>query len=373
MELTPDQPQPSDGVIANDPVKVSAGPPSPLEMPTALVDVSDLQLVNLAHKATQIIEAFPDRYPNPRELEEMTRVFGLDLVTVALVKILSQISPNRFFLDRVDGAYRSLKAKNFIAPNTELGRMVPELCVIESHDPFTPGSAWGKHVDTWRSWARECGYTTEVIRTKSGHHPLENAELIRRQLSEMPHDNRVIATLGQGGAEFRILIEKLLKSAPHELHGIQMWLNVAGLVRGASGPQTPSSLDKKINGLGYRVRGWPFEVASYLSSTNPRLSIEPDFGGLSFVCVSMVGLPNVATAPNGLKGVFQKLGTNGPNDGVAMFHESIVRPGYIVPVSGMSHRAESDRLGPWLKSVLLAFQEDFTLDSKKRRRLQIDF
>lgn len=364
MELTPDRSQKVEDSIALDPV----APP----MPTPLSEASDVQVLNLAHKATQIIEAFPDRYPNPRELEEMTRVFGLDLVTVALVKVLSQISPNRFFLERVDQAFRNLKSKEFFAPKSELGKMTPELCVIESSDPFAPGAGWGKHVDQWRAWARECGYTTEVIRTKPGNHPLENADLIRKQLAEMPHDNRVIATVGQGGAEFRILVEKLLKSSPFELHGIQMWLNVAGLIRGASGPQALSKVDKKINGFGYRLRGWPSDIAGYLSSSHARLVAEPDFSGLSFVCVSMVGLPNVVTAPAGLKGAFQKLGMNGPNDGVAMFHESIVRPGYVVPVSGMSHRAESERLGPWLKSVLLAFQEDFILDSKSRRRLQID-
>lgn len=361
MEITPDRSKPAAAASALDPA-----------MPTPLSEASDIQVLNLAHKATQIIEAFPDRHPNPRELEEITRVFGLDLATVALVKILSQISPNRFFLERVDQAYRDLKSKDYTVQRTELGKLTPELCVIESHDPFAPGSAWGKHVEQWRAWARECGYTTEVIRTKPGNHPLENADLIRKQLSEMPHDNRIVATLGQGGAEFRILVEKLLKSAPHELHGIQMWLNVAGLVRGASGPQAPNKIDKKINGFGYRLRGWPSDIAGYLSSANARLAIEPDFSGLTFVCVSMVGLPNILSAPVGIKGAFQSLGINGPNDGVAMFHESIVRPGYIVPVSGMSHRAESERLGPWLKSVLLAFQEDFILDSKSRRRLQID-
>lgn len=361
MDIAPDRSKLAENAGELDPV-----------MPTPLIEASDVQVLNLAHKATRIIEAFPDRYPNPRELEEMTRVFGLDLVSVALVRILSQVSPNRFFLERVDQAFRNMKAKEFVAPETGLGKMTPELCVIESHDPFAPSTAWGKHVNQWRTWARQCGYTTEVIRTKPSQHPLENAELIRKQLAELPHDNRVIATLGQGGAEFRILVEKLLKVAPHELHGIQMWLNVAGLIRGASGPQAYSPLDKKINGFIYRLRGWPSDIASYLSNSHARLMPEPEFSGLSFVCVSMVGLPNVATAPPGLKGSFQKLGVSGPNDGVALFHESIVRPGYIVPVSGMSHRAESERLGPWLKAVLLAFQEDFILDSKNRRRLQID-
>lgn len=369
MEMTPDR---ISSQTQLDPVKPNSSATPEPEMPAALAENSDLQVLNLAHKATQIIEAFPDRYPNPRELEEMTRVFGLDLVTVALVKILSQISPNRFFLDRVDESFRRLKAKDFQPPKTELGKMAPELCVIESQDPFAPGTVWGGHVDLWRSWARQCGYTTELIRTKKGNHPLENADLIRRQLAEMPHDNRVIATLGQGGAEFRIVTEMLLRSSPHELHGIKMWLNVAGLIRGASGPQQQNLIDEKITALGYRLSGYPSNASKYLAHSNPRLQPEPDFNGMSFVCVSMVGLPNIVTAPLGLKGSFQKLGLKGPNDGVALFHESIVRPGYVVPVNGMSHRAEADRLGPWLKSVLLAFQEDFILDSKSRRRLQLD-
>lgn len=341
-----------------------------------LEERSDRQLLNLAHKATQIIDAFPDRAPNARELEEMTRVFGLDLVTVALVKILGQISPNRFFLERVDRAIRDLKTPGFQIPKPDLGGDLgvdaPEFCVIESQDPFAPGSQWGGHVDGWRAWARECGFTTEVIRTERGRHPLENAALIREQLAKSPHEHRVIATIGQGSTEFRLLVEQLLKSSRHELHGIKMWLNVCGLVQGASAPEIPNAVDRKINSFGYRLRGWPTGINEYLSHSYPRLRTEPDFSGLSMVAVSLVGLPSLENTPGGMRANFASLAARGPNDGVAMFHESIVKPGYIVPITGMSHRAEPEKLGPWLKAVLLGYLEDFTLDSKNRRRLQID-
>lgn len=341
-----------------------------------LEDRTDRQLLNLAHKATQIIEAFPDRTPNARELEEMTRVFGLDLVTVALIKILSQISPNRFFLERVDRAIRELKLSGPSPAKPDLGGAIgpdaPEFCVIESQDPFATGSQWGAHVDEWRSWARSCGFTTEVIRTERGLHPLENAALIREQLAKNPHEHRVIASIGQGSAEFRLLVEQLLKSARHELHGIRMWINVCGLIRGASFPEIPNLVDRKINAFGYRLRGWPLGIGEFLSHAYPRLRAEPEFSNLAMVAVSLVGLPNLETAPGGLKSSFASLATRGPNDGVVMFQDSIIKPGYIVPVSGMSHRAEPEKLGPWLKAVLLGYLEDFTLDAKNRHRLQID-
>jgi hypothetical protein len=341
-----------------------------------LSDRTDRQLLNLAHKATQIIEAFPDRLPNTREMEEMTRVFGVDLVNVALIKILAAISPNRFFLERVDHAIRELRYSGNRSSKLDLrgslGADAPEFCVIESQDPFATRSRWGGHVNEWRDWARSCGLTTEVLRTEQRLHPLENASLIREQLAKNPHEHRIIASVGQGSAEFRLLVEQLLKSAPHELHGIRLWINVCGLIRGASSPTIANAVDRRFNSCSYRLQGWPLAVGDYLGRLNPRLRLEPDFCKLQMVNVSIVGIPSLENAPFGLKSSFDHLSARGPNDGVVMFHDSIVRPGYILPIAGMSHRAEPEKLGLWLKAVLRAHLEDFTLDTRNRQRLQLD-
>ena len=316
-----------------------------------LRESSDRTVVNLAHKSALIVEAFPDRIPNARELADMTRAFGPDLVTMSLTKILAQVSPNKYFLDRVDRIYRDLRLDGRVRDeNDKTAALVPqtdraELCVIESVDDLTPGAKWGGHVETWRSWARSVGLTTDVIQTESKNSLLANADVIRRELALQPHDRRIIATVGRGGAEFRLLLEQLLKTAPHELEGIQMWINVAGLIRGGSG-------------VAGRHRRWWRRKTHALSHTNPRLRAEPELHGLPFVCVSMVGFPALVEVPVGLKGSFAEMAKSSPNDGLATFHESIIRPGYVVPVPGMSHAAESARLKPWFQAVLASFDFD---------------
>lgn len=336
-------------------------------------DASDRTALNLAHKAGMIVEAFPDRIPNARELEDMTRAFGLDLVTMALVKIIAGVSPNKYFFERVDRVYRDIQLGLFEpAPMKQEDRA--ELCIIESVDPLVSGANWGGHVEQWRSWGRKAGLTTDVIQTSKKNSLLANAEIIRRELALQPHDRRIIATVGQGGAEFRLLLEQLLKTAPHELHGIQMWVNVAGLVRGGSGVRLKRQgwWDRKALEISSLMRGWPASISRQLSNTNPRLAPEPSLQGLPFVCVSMVGLPTVGDVPTGLKGSYLKMASRGPNDGLATFHESLLRPGYIVPVPGMSHRAEPQRLGPWFQAVLAAFAFDRETKISLRNATQSD-
>lgn len=335
--------------------KVSRDADIPLGWPQ-LPEASDRTPVNLAHKAKLIVDAFPDRLPNVRELEDMTRSFGFDLVAMALVKILSNLTPNRYFLERVDRIYRDVqlaRGKETFKPLAERS----ELCIVES---VGPGASWGAHVETWRAWGRKAGVTTEVIQTEKRNGLLANAELIRDELLSRPHDQRIIATLGQGSAEFRLLLEQLLKTAPHELSGLQMWVNVAGLVQGASGLTAlhGNVWGRKMSEFKNWTEGRPASIGRQLEALNPRLRCPVDLRGLPFVCVSMVGFPSVGDVPMGLKGSFLKMAEKGPNDGFATFHESIVQPGYVVPIPGMSHKAEPERLGPWFQAVIAAFEDD---------------
>lgn len=336
----------------------------------SFTEAGDRNLLNLAHKSAMIVDAFPDRIPNARELEDMTRAFGTELVSMSLVKILANVSPNKFFLERVDRVYRDLRLQAGRASDsvdlTSISHALvkqderAELCVIESVDPLTPGAKWGGHVETWRAWGRKVGLTTDVIQTNRKNSLIANAEVIRRELAAQPHDRRIIATVGQGSAEFRLLLEQLLKTAPHELDGIQMWINVSGLVRGSTGISNMQRgwWARQTTALSCWMKGWPSTIAHQLSQTNPRLRVEPELHGLPFVCVSIVGFPGVADVPAGLKSSFLNMSRTAPNDGLSYFHEAILRPGYVVPVPGMSYKAESERLGPWFQAVLTAFAFD---------------
>lgn len=328
---------------------------------------SDRHSMSLAYKAYSIVEAFPDRIPNARELEEMTRAFGIEIVTMALSRILAQVTPNKYFVEQVeslmrqsgawaDGRVRYSDDMDWRKGAQEQTDLRFELCIIESVDPLTMGLKWADHVGHWQKWARRAGLTTDVIRTRKSNSLMANAELIRKELASQPHDRRIIATLGQGGAEFRLLLEQILRTSPEELDGVRAWINVSGLIRGASGAglRRRRWWGRRTDEFDNLIRGWPSSMSRQLSPQNMRLKQEVDLVGLPMVCVSMVGMPTVQDVPLGMKRQFLKLTEGGPNDGLAYFHESIIRPGYIVPVPGMSHKSEASKLAPWFIATLQA-------------------
>lgn len=345
--------------ISLKPLSAPAEPAS-IALPN-VSEASDRQPMSLAFKAHSIVEAFQDRYPNARELEEMTRAFGIEIVTMALCRILAQVTPNRYFLEQVEGLmresgqWRDGRVEHAADVKKPIGKGF-ELAIIESVDPSVPGAKWGSHVTAWKKLARRAGLTTDVIHTKKSGSLIRNAEIIRQALAARPHDHRIIATVGQGGAEFRLLLEQVLKTTPEELEGVRAWINVNGLIRGASGLAMRQRRwwDRRAVGLSSALRGWPLSLPEQLSTRNPRLKADIDLVGLPLVCVSMVGMPTVRDVPLGLKRLHLELSKLGPNNGLAMFHEMILRPGYIVPVPSLSHRTESDVLAPWFMATLKA-------------------
>lgn len=329
-------------------------------------DASDREVVSLAYRSESIVEAFPDRLPNQREIEEMSLAFGPELVQMALLRILGRISPNRYFYEQVEATLRDspdLKPSSMLWLNKREPPVLSprdlahryELCIVASVDPASPGAEWGAHVREWQHWARLSGMTTDVIQTKKGQSLLSNAETIRKFLAENPHDRRIIATLGQGGTEMRLLIDHLSRTESlDEFEGVRAWLNVSGIIHGASGlsKMRESKWNQKADSVKQFFRGWPASISAQLSSENMRLRQELDWKTIPFVCVSLVGFPNVGDVAVGHKGQFMNLVRRSPNDGVCLFHEAIVKPGYIIPVPHMSHRAEAMRLAPWFMATV---------------------
>lgn len=331
---------------------------------------SDRELVSLAYRSEAIVEAFSDRWPTARELEEMSKTFGPELVQVALARILSRVTPNRYFYEQVESVLRdspdlrpssilwiNKREPPVLSPKELTNRY--ELCIVSSVDPFQKGRQWGSHVGEWQHWARLSGMTTSVIETRKSQSLLSNAETIRRFLIENPHERRILATMGQGSTEFRLLLDQLSKLGTlSELEGLRAWVNVCGIVNGATGlnETLKSPWERRSNQLVQFMRGWPSQITQHLSASNPRLRLAPDWRGLNLVAVSLVGLPTVGDVAMGLKGRYLSLAKKSPNDGVCTFHDSIVRPGYVIPVPHLSHSAESMRLAPWMMATLRALK-----------------
>ncbi len=335
---------------------------------------SELTEVGLLLRATPLADAFEGRLPLLRELLDINEHFGVEIAQTVFGLALDRSATYGKFLRRI----RSFDLREF-SPNgagsVEIARQPLEVTFISSSLPV-PGRtdlAARFQIETWRSWAREMGFTTDLIETDPRLSLRQNGQLISSYLISNPHQRRLLITYGAGAAEFRSCLASRLgfRGAADsaladfgELGSIRAWINIAGAYRGASFArlQNESRLVKlkrvlsKSLGL-KRVN----DRARFWNQLDPRLpawTVDPVFPREMKV-INVVGFPLRTEMPVGLMASHDRLArTIGPNDGAVGLYESVAHPGLIVPVAGMSHRAEALKLEPILKRLLAIIAMD---------------
>ena len=298
--------------------------------------------------ANQLGAVFEGRLPTARELENITEELGVAMATGILLKIL-QDSP-------LHGEFaRRMRDEEPSAAKARPARMNEcEVAVIASNH-FASGREWGDHVDAWRAWARELGYTTEVIETQKSLSVAENARRIREFLKANPHPKRLLVSYGQGSAEFRYLLHRLRAlNALDEVDGIRSWLNVCGAVYGSSySAYLNESLFRRM--LSKWQLQWSGRSPLVLSETSNLYPLWKELPPIPrhLTTINLVGLAEASDLPQGFRFPFDLLAKSQPNDGVVRFLEAVAHPGFIVPVQGMSHRLIDYKLKPALQRSLL--------------------
>jgi hypothetical protein len=313
----------------------------------------DLTEVGLAFKATPLAEVFKGRLPTAAELRNMNEEFGVELATAIFLKTLEMSRLHGEFERRM----RALDPKDAADRLHEANSV--EVLVVASN-LYQSGRQWGDHVDSWRAWARESGFQTEVIETDPRATIDGNARLIRDHLANRPHPCRILVTYGQGTSEFRYFLQRrsseegMAKARATELAGLRGWVNVCGSFSGAS-----SSRSLQQGGL----RRLATAVAMRWAGRNPQVLEETSPGYLMWkrpapipdelVVTSVIGLPLRSQIPRGLHVLYSRLAKKFPNDGVVSVVEAMAQRGFVVAVPGMSHRAEDAKLKPVLQRTLL--------------------
>ena len=200
---------------------------------------ADLGDMNLAHKAAQLAEVFEGRLPTARELANISEELGIEMASAILYRVINDSPVHGEIAKRM----RAIDPNDPIDRNPIQGKI--EVTIVASN-LFRSQRSWGDHVESWRKWARETGFTTDVIETESKLSISENARLIREHLLRHPHPNRFLVTYGQGAAEFRFILQKLQVAGVNEaLSGIQAWVNVCGSFAGSGLSQFHNSTPLK--------------------------------------------------------------------------------------------------------------------------------
>lgn len=309
-------------------------------------------------KAQPLVEAFGGRLPLKRELADINEHFGIAMAMAVFAQGVEAADRHGPFLRRL----RSLSI-----PKSKIGSAQSfDVAIIPSTLPQS-GREWGSHVETWRAWARELGFQTTVIETDPKAPVVENARTIARKLISEPHPLRILVSYGQGSAEVRRLLERKViaengsaaePTFGYEWSGIAAWINVCGAIQGSTSSQllTKSFARRALSNLRMRAKG---------RNPNVLLETSADQGfwrkpyqipsGLKVI--NIVGLPFMNSVPQGLRHLYYQMATQGPNDGVVDLYESLVQPGWIVPILEMSHRAEDYKLKPLLQRSLVALAE----------------
>lgn len=318
----------------------------------------DLTEVALAWRGAQIAEVFAGRLPSTKELRDLNQELGVEVATSAFLQAAAKATGHgelsrevrSFELDAVTRELRSTANRH-------------ELLFIHSQLPQC-GRKWGDHVETWRGWARAMGFTTDDVPTDPRATVSANARAILDYLKKNPHPNRIVVTYGQGASELRLLLQRSwgergtgteseFSIKRRELAGLRGWISVCGSFGGAaaSGLATAKPWTWWASALRLRVAG---RHPLVLKETSPSFSMwrtPPKFPE-GFVAVSVVGVPYLSQVPLSLRASYEAIAKALPNDGVVAVNEALVPGGLVLPIQGMSHRAEDVKLEPVFKRLL---------------------
>lgn len=322
-------------------------------MTARATDSPDTNPMSLLRRAIPIAEAFQGRVPLRSELRELTRELGVELATSVFQRAVLNSDLHGPFT-------REVRAFD-LSDRSILSRLASgfEVTVVASN-LYQSGRTWGDHVEEWRGWAREMGFTTDAIATDPRASVAANARHISNHLSETKHPHRILVTYGQGASEFRFLLDRKLRRdaesvsrTGNELSTVRAWINVCGSFGGAmaSDRLLKGFINRKMNRFEMRLKGRNPLVLDETSTQSPLWKNAPSVPSQMLVA-SLVGIPLLSQIPAGLITSYREIAQVEPNDGAVAVMDAVAHPGLIVPAPGLSHRAESVVLEPVFRRLL---------------------
>lgn len=334
---------------------------------------TELTEVGLRVRAAPLAAAFPDRLPLARELKDINEHFGVEIAQATFSTVVEKHPHYGPFLKRV----RGFDSRKFAESELRDIAASFEVTIVASQLPRS-GRTWGDHSSEWASWARSLGFKTDVIRTLPSNDIWQNAALISSHLLSNPHPRRILITIGQGAAEFRSLLTRRLgvranSPAPKaeqagELDSIRLWINIAGAYSGSDAIRywKRSLLTQVALSFELWTSGRNRSVMNQIDSKLSAFKSAPNFPAAMQV-VNVVGLPLRAQIPSELILSYHALSKSMPTDGLTELYNSLAHPGLIVPIEGMSAKAESLKLEPILKRLLAVYAEDAAVRESNKK------
>ena len=294
--------------------------------------------------------------PGLAELQSYTTAHGIEAATRWFYQAAVESEACRAFVLLLDGVATSTgdeRGSRVAGARTTL--QTPRILVVPAffHRERPQYGGDGRFVV---AAAQAAGLVAQVAQTHSRGGVSENVPLVWQALAACPDQPTWLVSLSQGGAEVRRLLA--VHAGEPELANLRGWVNIGGLVRGSHWIDAllGDSFHRMSVRAGCRALGISYEGLRELCTDHP-LWYGPMEVPAHVTVVNLLAVPLLEHVHPRIKGRYRQMASVGPNDGMVVLSEALVRPGWIYPVWGTDHFFQGagvqpllDRLFRWIRA-----------------------
>lgn len=286
----------------------------------------------LVVRAMPYLKALAGHVPDRTYLAQLARREDVDLATMLWYQALRHSHCDRAFIQAIEARPAT--------PPSAAGRV--QLIVIPALFYRERPEAGGDGAQVLAA-ARACGIPASLAPTHSKGGLQANIPILLEILRSQQAQRIWLLSLSKGAAELRYLLHRHGAELP--LSRIEAWLNVGGLPHGCQivDHMLRSPMRRLKTRALCRVLGVDYHEFAAFGTANPAwhfaLKLPP-----TLQLINVVGIPLARHVQRVLRQRYRRLAAQGPNDGMVLLPDAIVRPGYVYPIWGADHFFQVPRL-----------------------------
>jgi hypothetical protein len=314
-------------------------------------------------RAREFLEGNFDSPEDDRIRKLMTKYDGHELNNTTLKMIAEETSVDfgaAYFIHRIwrDPGHRNLQKRFYeaverIEAGAEPIAEIPGLSKKERESYvilFVPGMLYLTKPETKgdlagpRQLLAAQGFRTELVEIEEVGTVEENGKIIARAILKHQQTKVILVSTSKGGPDVAYALGTVLSEG--ESRHVQAWVSVGGVLRGSQ------LADKTRSGIEY----WPlrlygffkgFDVPAVLDSLSVQKSLERfqrQRIPRHIYILHYVSIPFSGSVIDEVRDPYMYLKKFGPNDGIVLLSEQILRNGHVVLAVGFDHWFRDPRI-----------------------------
>lgn len=294
------------------------------------------QAAGLTAKARAALDE-ADRQPmSTALLRRLTQDLSVDTAAIYFANRLTEGPENASLRTRYEGALASLRAGGLRSASA--AALAPGAIVA-----FVPGFGWRSDRTTGADFARQrallerLGIPTRLIETSEDGAIERNAEIVATALTRLAaaHDRVFLVSASKGGPEAALALRRTPRPV---LSHVSAWVSVGGLLRGSPyADRFTAGLRGLLARTVFAFKGLSGGAIADLS-TKARGATMTGFSlPASVRAVAWIGAPLSGHVRDDVRGRWQAMRAEGPNDGLTLLADELIPGGRAFISPGLDH------------------------------------